>query len=383
MDKKSIADKARTALSPVKPAGPETMGDARALFMAKRTDAGRSLPAYYLVYFLLVDLLGFKNSGQFEKVAWSVPVDYNGKAFVVEHRKLGLGIFATDLPADEPDAEEIAKRIRAAVDAAKPYFDHLADQAADTSRLNVENRAAELYARHEYFLIQYEAKRAEAEARRKERVTKKRGSVTTTAFPAISIRREAKWLALSAIESFFSWTEHVFIHIAILQGALLTGRDVKRLANANWHDKFKTALDLSDSDTRKFYDELTIVRQQLRNFDAHGSFGKNRDAFSFHSAAGAVPLRLPYQRTSDDFRFGRGVEFVDHDAIELIRSFTDHLWSGARTPAKLYIQESGLPLILTQAADGTYADAMSSEEAMTEFMDYQMALHDRYANMDF
>jgi hypothetical protein len=60
-----------------------------------------------------------------------------------------------------------------------------------------------------------------------------------------------------------------------------------------------------------------------------------------------------------------------------------HLWSGRLAPAKIYIQESGLPLILSQAADGTYTKVMASEEEMTEFTDYQSRMFDDYANMDF
>ena len=45
----------------------------------------------------------------------------------------------------------------------------------------------------------------------------------------------------------------------------------------------------------------------------------------------------------------RGVEFVDHDAIELIQRFVAHLWSGPRTPAKIYIQESHLPIMSSYA----------------------------------
>ena len=49
-------------------------------------------PEYYLVYFLLVDLLGFKCYGRGEKVAWSTPVEIEGQHFLIEHRKLGLGV---------------------------------------------------------------------------------------------------------------------------------------------------------------------------------------------------------------------------------------------------------------------------------------------------
>lgn len=55
-----------------------TKAEKNFLFTAERTDAGRKLPPYYLVYFLFVDLLAYTNIGQFEKVSWSVPIDFNG-----------------------------------------------------------------------------------------------------------------------------------------------------------------------------------------------------------------------------------------------------------------------------------------------------------------
>ena len=73
-------------------------------FSARKTSASRQLPAPYLVYFLLVDLLGYKDLGRWEKLAYSIPVDFNGTAYLVEHRKLGLGLFAADPETQEEDA---------------------------------------------------------------------------------------------------------------------------------------------------------------------------------------------------------------------------------------------------------------------------------------
>jgi len=91
MDIDQIRAAVQAAITPLKAATSETKADKNFLFDAKRTDAGRSLPPYYLVYFLLVDLLAFRNIGQFEKVAWSVPVEYKGRAFLIEHRKFRAG----------------------------------------------------------------------------------------------------------------------------------------------------------------------------------------------------------------------------------------------------------------------------------------------------
>jgi hypothetical protein len=269
MDLGPIRNKVLAAISPLKPAGSESAAPANFLFDAKRTDAGRQLPAYYLVYFLLVDLLGFKNLGQFDKVAWSVPVDLQGQAFLIEHRKFGLGVFAPELPESEAIASEIVRLIQNAVKIAEPYFDWRAEQAVRASKLNVVNKTKDLFERFSFFAGQYDAKRAEAERRVDERVETRRDNGYDIHFPTFGLRREAKWLALSAIEGFFSWTEHVFILLAILRGNVVTGDAVAKLAAQNWDVKFKAALDVNDPETKRYYDDLIIVRRQLRNFVAH------------------------------------------------------------------------------------------------------------------
>lgn len=383
MDTSEIEKAVKAILHPLKPADSTTRAPRDMLFSAKRTQASYSLPPYYLVYFLLVDLLGYRNLGRFEKIAWSVPVDFNGRPFLVEHRKFGLGIFAQHTALDEELATVIATRIADAVAAAEPYFKWLADQAADGSTLNVVNRSTELYDRHRFYVDQYLAKRAEAESRKDETITRRWKSGYVSHFPALGLHREAKWLALTAIDTFFSWTEHVFIHIAILQGNLATGRDVQRAASSNWYKKFHLALDCTNPVTQEFLQSLDLVRRQIRNFDAHGSFGKNREAFMLHSSVGAVPLELPHDGESGSIRLGRGIDFVEHDAIDLIEGFVGHLWSGPRAPAKIYIQGSHLPLNLSFVQNGRYKEAMRSEDDMVALVDEQVGIQDMYTDMDF
>ena len=196
-------------------------------------------------------------------------------------------------------------------------------------------------------------------------------------------KREARWLGVSAVEAFFSWTEHVFIQMAIVQGHCTTGQEVGKLAAAEWPDKFKAALDISDPETKKHYDELIQIRRLLRNFVAHGAFGKDGQAFSFHSAAGAVPLLLPHQRTQQTFRFGNGADLDASEAIEAFALFEQHFWTGTRGYAKSYVQDYALPLILTMAADGAYERALQSAETMSELTDRISQGIDRSANMDW
>lgn len=107
-----MREAALRAIQPLRPANESTRTDGQFLFSAGRTKAGQQLPPYHLVYFLLVDLLGFRDLGQWEKVAWSVPVDYKGKAFLIEHRKMGLGVFAHNPDDAEDDARQIVTLIQ-------------------------------------------------------------------------------------------------------------------------------------------------------------------------------------------------------------------------------------------------------------------------------
>ena len=362
-DLEKVREAALRAISPILPMEQDSSAPENFLFLAERTCAGQNLAPYYLVYFLLVDLLRFRHSGRGEKVAWSVPIDFNGTAFVIEHRKMGIGVFASDPEQMESQAREIVIRIRKGVKVAQPFFEWLAEEAVKSSKLNVENRSPELFARFEYFLDSYHtaAKKAEKYAD----------------------RRTATWLALAAIDAFFSWTEHTFIHIALISGAVSEGTEVADLAEADWSVKFKRAFDLSDKHSKIFFDELLEIRRQLRNFIAHGAFGKSGAAFSFHSGAGAVPVLLPHMANKSKFTLYAGLAFEDSKALSVIERFIEHLWSGPRKPAYLCIQESELPTILTFIRDGTYAGAMSSEDSMREFLDYLNHEWDQSADMDW
>lgn len=357
MEIETIKARVWKAIAPLKPADDATKAEKDLLLSARRTDAGRQLPEFYLVYFLLVDLLGFKNLGRWEKLAWSVPIDFNGRAYLIEHRKFGVGVFAGEGTDTEEEAAEIVAAIKRGIKAAKPYFEWVAKEAVAKSHLNVANRSRELFDRYHHFLEQYQSKAKEADERKEEKLVTERetesGKSWSVQYPAYALRREAKWLAIATVDSFFSWTEHILIHLAILRGAVTTGDKVSQLALGDWKDKFKAAIDLGDQTAKGHYDTLFEIRRQIRNFVAHGAFGKDGQAFDFHSSAGAVPVRLPHQKENGKFSLGEGLEFDEPEALEEVAKFIEFLQTSSYRPAYLYAQESDLPLILTMASDGT------------------------------
>jgi hypothetical protein len=381
---KALRERVAKAVAPLKPAD-ETR---RYNVGSTRTKAGRGLPPYYLVYFLLVELLKFRHSGREEKVAWSIPVDLDGSLAFVEYRKMGLGIFSPATAEEELVAERIVKFIEKGVKVAGPFFDHLAAEAVHRSKLNVTNNSAWLFSRYEYLRNQFREKAASAEARKTE--VKKTEEflpngtrVVSSSMPALALRQEAAWLGIAAIDAFFSWTEHVLILIAILEGTLKTGEEVANLAKADWSEKVKTAVGLDDPKMKSLFDELLTIRRQIRNYMAHGAFGKQGEAFQFHSSAGAVPVNLTDPIGGDNFSMWFGPSFDEGAAIGTAELFIEKLWEGSRAPAKLYLQDAALPVILTHASDGTYDSAMDSVEDMENLIEGLTHSLDNAANMDW
>ena len=267
---------------------------------------------------------------------------------------------------------------------ARPYLDWRAEQAVKDSKVNVRNRSVELYHRFEFLTEEYKSKLSEAEGRTREPRARTPASARVNCrIPDYRRLREANWLALSAIESFFSWTEHVFILLAIMQGRCSTGKSVNELAKADWKEKFRAALDINDPEIKQYYDDLIAVRDQVRNFVAHGSFGKRGEAFLFHSAVGAVPVLLPHPEGRHSNRFSqKGSVLTERRAMSSIENFIEHIRTGPLASAWMYL-DSGMNLVLTRARGGYYKDAIQSPDTMKELVEVETYIADAYADMDW
>ena len=90
IDLQKYKERALKILSPIRESEKDFLSE------SKRSNSRKYPPKYYLIFFLFSNLLGFKNLGRFDKIAWSFPVYYKGKAFLIEHRKSGVGIFIQD-----------------------------------------------------------------------------------------------------------------------------------------------------------------------------------------------------------------------------------------------------------------------------------------------
>jgi hypothetical protein len=383
-DLAEVRARAFRCLEPARPALNDDAAEPKLLFTGQRTDAGRTLPPYYLVYFLLVDLLEFRNLGQFEKLAWSVPIYYQGKVFLVEHRKFGLGVFCVDPSAHEGLAADLVSRIWSACKAAEPYFRHRAAKAVTSGLLNIHNQHRALWGRYNFLRRRLQTARAShARENAKPPVSRELGANIWLR----DVRRQMHageqvgWLTQSVIEAFFAWSEHTFVHYAVLAGSVLDGKELLALTQAEWRSKFKSAFSVTSPKWKNHYDALIRIREEHRNYVAHGAFGKDGRAFQFHSGAGATPLRIEMNGRQAGVTLLEHRVTEDEASIDAVDSFISTLKVDAK-PQWLHVA-SGLPTILTFSRDGTYRAALSNARSMNAFIRHWTRIVDDAANMDW
>jgi hypothetical protein len=377
--RRSIRQRAKKAIAPLVPAAGDAGRTLAFMLAARRTRAGRDLPPQHLVFFLLVELLRFTDLGPWEKTAWTVPVAINGRTYTVEYRKFGLGVFGPDSSNAEEDARQIVDCVRRGVMAARPFFAEKARVAVEGSALNIRNRCAPLHDRYEFFKRQYRQKLRSAARRDRWKVVQK-GSTMIGTNPSYRLRGEAGHIAKAAIEAFFSFTEHMFVHLAVLRSRVGTGPEVAALMEAEWSEKFKAALDITEPETKRHFDRLLVVRRQIRNFVAHGRSGRTGEHSSI--TLPQAPRRCSFPEIPPRRDLGSCQTISDDDALKIADDFLAHIWSGPLRPAKIYLLTSPLPTILPHARDGVYAAAMSSARSMAKLVDRLGSAFDRAANMD-
>lgn len=374
-----VRDCAARAISPIE-LPPETQGGVGSV------QVFRDIPhhEYYLIFLLLVDLLGFKYLGPFEKVAYIIPVGYKGARYTIVYAKFGMRIEYKEggSPKDVYDA------IKRGMRAAKKYYLWRATEASTTSNLNLISKCPPLWDKYMFLKEQSQNFLERFEADKDKSVVKngynEDGSFkwSSVSYPAYEFRTQSVWLHEAAVDAFFAWCEQALVHMAVLMGRLKTGKEIVELLNKEFGEKCKLVLDLSKFEEKASYDDILRLRTELRNYVAHGSFGKDGSTFQFHSRVGAVPLKILDGKNKSDFSFDFTPRRDWESDYSRIDNFLKMLWSGDRSPAKQHL-ETDFPCVLTYASDGTYERAMQSEEAMSSFIDFIGYHMDNAANMDF
>ena len=389
MDFDAIKARANDAIWPLKQ--PSDLSSAYWISCSVRTRAGDSLSESYYAFPLLVDLLGFRSVGRSEKCLWSIPVELNKTIVFIEDRKFGLGIFAPNVPHIEELAGEIVRLIDRGVRVAREYgyFENWVRERSKGENVMLVNDGIYLHDRYLFFLRLFQRlwdKIEQADHQNDSGDSADPIRLIKQYFSRANLREKAAWAGQSAIDCFFSWTEHIFVHLAVLLGkaeANSVAKCNKLIRSRSWSDKYESVFDIErDDESREYLKALKEIRE-LRNFASHGHFGRHSETLWVPTRIGCVPFNVQPGKSKNPWRQNPDIGLTEHKSIETIEKFIDFLWSGARQPARILLQETSFPTYLKFIHSGDYSAAMESEVEMKRLVEVLGEKFDIDENMDF
>lgn len=290
---------------------------------------------------------------------------------------------AHDPSNEKNEILEIQELIKSAIVVAHPYFKFIANRAIEGNKINIKNNSIKLFNRYRYFLKEYKKCKIKLnkELNKPPKINKMNNCTTISYNNVYVYRQELENLLIAMLESFFSWTEHIFVLLAIVYGDFDSGRDILNFINNKWNEKYKKVIDIEEN--KEIYDKLLVIKSQLRNYNTHGTFGKNGETFYFHTGTGAVPVFLNDNKNLSIALEQKKYEYIEDNVIGTLEHFIKYLWTGDRKNAKLLIQDSSLDLIMTYSTDKTYKNLIKNKKDTLGFIDHLCWEVDRAANMDF
>lgn len=307
----------------------------------------------HFVLALLVDLLGYEYSGRGEKRLWSIPVELNDTNLFIEDGKFGMEILAPNIPFVEDVAREVVNCIDRGIQSVREsvYFEEWIRECAGDDNAILASDSILLHDKFLFFREEFQRHWVEFEQCKSQNCIADPANIVGRIeqhSKCAGIREKAAWIGQSAIDCFFFWTEHIFMHLAVL----LEREEVNSIGKCNklikndWKSKYKSVFDTeADEEASLFLHTLTEIRES-RNFTTHGRFGQRGERLWVPTRRGCFPYNVKSSRSRDPWcRLNDEMGFTERESLQAIERFIEYLWSGARQPARMLLQETPLPLI--------------------------------------
>jgi hypothetical protein len=334
------------------------------------------LPAIVRTVFVL---LGSRNLGRGEKLAWEFTFSVDEISCAIASQKFGLRLYIDrGAFAAEEEAEQFSRRIIGSVIAGQKVVERdvlrpLGEAQNRAGNVTIRNQYGQLRRAYKYFREGVEIAYAGE------------GRLATTRPPGggwwlAPERHEAWWNTFAMVVAYFSVLEHVLV------GCLPFARfdpgvdNVVAFIGLKWNEKYKRIFYPSDTEATKFLTKLRAISEGYRNTYGHGGFDKFGATVAFHvPGVGAVPAVLSDIRTSPHFDFVPTAEADFADICSTFDEFEKWLSSGQFENAWAWIT-AGLDYRFDEQFRRVVEDTSNDFGAFLQYSDY---LADQAANMDW
>jgi len=364
-----------------------------------------SAPPPYIVFLMFVYFLKFRYWGRSEKVAWEIPVLFQGQPLLLRHQKFGFQILC--LGPKLPD-EALVQRALNTINKAIPLTEKLAEplllQKVNEGRMTLRNDFPNLYDRYSFFRSRYIERRSESAGASAnpflletaadtipirfegESNFSSESSVSLEAFNAkIRAMQESSHYAVAAIDAFFSLLEHILVLLAAFLDELPAKPSLAQFIGLNWDQKFMLVFDIKNGSKAKFFcDQLRIFKERYRNFFTHGNLQKGGGSILVHvDAVGAIPFTLT--RFDNPFHpLFRHLECTELDEIfKFFDSVEDFIENAPESRYGYKFIRTGLSVAFDVQSREQYKVAMGSDSEFDSFIDRHIYFADQAINMDW
>ncbi len=347
--------------------------------------AADRLPLPYMVFLTL--LLGTDRkyaSRPIEKTAWSIYFRFKNVPFCLEHGKFGMRM-ATPAPANVSIIDELIGVLNRAFPVADRVLQQDVDLQIRAGNVTVLNKQHLLRERYDFF--RSAAREAfQAPAPNAEVIFRKTGpgQKVSRSVDIFKNKREGFFFGTAAIDSYFSWLEHVLVLIWPFVGYDPMKDDLLVYIGDGWIAKIKRIWDVIGSREEKaLYDALREIKERFRNSITHGALEKGDGSLRVHiSGLGAVPARLSRFTDSIHYDVFPLKEDSFDNACELFDAVDAHLRTNP-TKYGMRFAEAGLDVAFDAKSREEYQNAMNCDVDFDELLERFSCVADRNANMEW
>lgn len=253
----------------------------------------------YIVFLLLVNIKKFPFTGQWEKVAWDIPIKYKNVEFILSHRKFGFAIIALEKDAQTISlGTELNEKLRKAIPYCEKLIEPVVRQKVINRELTVSNEFNSLLRRYNFF-----REKASEEFKRNYQELSIHDLTLDEYFTETE---KCDYYTCAMLDAFFSLLEHTLVGlIPFMREKKFKKIDVERFILENWKSKYKFIFDLGrDELAKETYDKLLEIKENFRNPFSHGNYLRDGSTIQIHMEhVGAIPMKLTRTKQNLNFSF--------------------------------------------------------------------------------
>jgi hypothetical protein len=253
-------------------------------------------------------LIGSRDLGRADKLAWEYPFTYRGRACSLAMMKFGLRLYLQSEEGSDGGADAnaiVSKLIAASGLLERHVLRPFVEEQVSENRIVVRNQAGQLRGMYQYFRDLAEAAYAGDGMLARRFDEQHKDSLLLSQFRAIPEQQEAFFATVAMITAYFSLLEHLLVFALAVSSPAAAQEPLKDFIGLRLLEKYKRLFDVAgDQVAQGYYSRLHEVAEKWRNPYGHGGFDKKDGALSVASPGlGTIPLMLSDIRSHPAFHF--------------------------------------------------------------------------------